>query len=323
MLHRTSFVSSIPVTPVQRHYLLHSAAPVGTTALPSRTRTCAPLQTPALSRTAYPVRALCAAAGDRDDGVRINKCFRSFASRRAADAYVAAGRVTVNGATVTSGARVHSGDQVSLDGSPIEWEVLNVSPRTDDFVYYKYWKPFGVVCTTDTRIPDNFISVNFSNIHTRVFPVGRLDRASSGLLLITSDGRLPARLLGHRSQCSKTYIVTPDLMVSDDDLHALCTGVHITTLAQRDNAGARKPLSAPTLPCDVRRAAPSSRKLYFTLHEGRNRQIRKMLGALGYTTRAIHRVDFMGIGLDGLRGEGDYKALDNREMDLIMDKISD
>lgn len=266
-------------------------------------------------------RQLCSMVAEREGGVRINKCFSKFASRRQADMYVDQGRVAVNGVKVAPGARVFSGDDVTLDGDPVVWEQL-LANDTSKFRYLKHWKRTGVVCTTDSLVENNIIDdVRVSDVITdRIFPVGRLDENSSGLILLTSDGRVPNAVLGASRDCAKEYIVTPDQHISNADIEHLRNGVIIKTVAQRDR-GVRKPLIAKTLPCIVERAGGI--KLRILLKEGRNRQIRRMLGVLGITVRAIHRSAFMGITLDGLENPGDWTHLNKEEMALIERKLGE
>lgn len=256
-----------------------------------------------------------------DQGIRVNKCFKSFASRRESDAFIENGRVTINGEKAFPGARVQEGDIVKLDDRIVDWQRLTVDVEDDDFVYIKHWKKLDVECTTDENIPNSIMNSMkcFTESHDRIFPVGRLDQASTGLILLTSDGRLPNAVLGAKNSCEKTYLVHPDVKVSDDDIRRLRDGVVITTYAERDGRE-RKQRNSRTLSCHVERA--DGLQLFITLREGRNRQIRKMLGALGYTTRAIHRVSFMGITLDGLAGPGDSCLLNEKEMDKVRKEIS-
>lgn len=252
-------------------------------------------------------------------GIRINKCFKSFASRRQSDAFVDSGRVNINGHLARQGARVLPGDIVELDGKVIDWQRLTIDVSTTDFIYLKHWKLPGVICTTDPTIPNNIIDhidhIQFSE--DRIFPVGRLDEPSTGIILLTSDGRLPNAVLGGEKKCPKEYLVMPDMYVSDDHMQQLRDGVEITTIAQRDG-NVRIPRTSYSLPCDVERR--EGFQLLIRLFEGRNRQIRKMLGALGYTTRDIHRISFMGISLDGLV-PGSTCRLDEKEMLLIQEKL--
>lgn len=258
-----------------------------------------------------------------NDGIRVNKCFKSFASRRESDMFVNYGRVMINGNVARPGARVFSGDVVRLDRDIVEWERLTLDIKTDDFLYIKHWKASDIICTTDSRIPNNIID-ELSGFSTkvdtdRVYPIGRLDQSSTGIILLTSDGRLPGAVLGANNDSEKKYIVSSDMYVSNDDMEQLRVGVDITTVAQRDR-NVRKTFSARTLPCDVERL--SGNDLEVTLREGRNRQIRKMMGALGYTTRMIHRTSFMGISLDGLSGPGDSCLLNEHEMGIVNEKLA-
>lgn len=267
---------------------------------------------------AVPSRPLCQMTVESSTGVRINKCFSSFASRREADLFVQQGRVTVNGRVVSAGTRVKAGDTVSLDDVEIDWERLTLASTTSAFKYIKHWKDAGVICTTDADIPGNIISqVNIGcegGVADRIFPVGRLDENSTGIILLTSDGRLPNAMLGAARDCTKEYIVTPDIRVSDEHIEKLREGVEISTVAQRDHKR-KDALVAATLPCEVERVGDM--KLRICIKEGRNRQIRKMLGALGYTTRAIHRVSFAGISLDGLAEPGSWAFLTDEEMKTL------
>ena len=300
--------------------------------------------------------------------VRINKCFREFASRREADRFVELGRVTVNGTLAVSGQRVQPGDIITLDGKKVNWETLAAElatpsavplsntrtsipahrgrsnhtisknsntpttrnlgslpdeddgseklPLEDRFHYIKYWKPRGVVCTCDRSIRGNILDALYRPPQgVRLFTVGRLDKDSSGLIILTSDGRLPNASLRSREGHPKIYQVTADSPVPDEDCQQLASGVVITTVAQRDR-GVAKELTAPTLPCRIKRDGEGGRRLLMELREGRNRQIRRMLDALGYDTEELHRISFMGIGLDGM-WEGDWKALDDDEMRVL------
>ena len=286
-----------------------------------------------------------------DEGIRLNKVFKATHSRREADALIESGRVAVNGEPVQQRGGfkvVPFVDRIALDGVEIEgWEAMNGIVRTDrattkssaahkegpttanthansqQFEYIKYWKPRGVTCTTDRSIPSNIIDdlvhkQGYQPKH-RVYPVGRLDKDSSGLILLTSDGRLPNAALRGRFKQPKQYHVVVDRPLRNPDVQHLRDGVVITTVAQRDGSNQRrKALTAPTLPCRVERL-PNTRQrgVAMTLVEGRNRQIRKMMGALAYNVVELHRVEFMGITLDPLQQEGDWTSLDQDEMALV------
>eukprot|EP00908_Phaeocystis_cordata_P006707 Transcript_17324.p3 GENE.Transcript_17324~~Transcript_17324.p3 ORF type:complete len:311 (-),score=83.99 Transcript_17324:364-1233(-) len=225
------------------------------------------------------------AASEEEPGVRVNKALRATHSRREADRLVDEGRVSINGAIATSGDRLARGDVVHLDGSPVDWERLN--PPTDAaasdavdrrFVYLKYWKPRGIVCTTDRRQRDNILDAigRVPGVTDRIYPIGRLDADSTGLILLTSDGEIVNGLLRASQRKSKDYVVSTHPRASDAQVARLAAGVTITTVAQRD--GRAKPLTAPTLPCVVERGEGLT-SLRFVLQEGRNRQIRRMCAA--------------------------------------------
>lgn len=262
--------------------------------------------------------------GNAGQGVRINKCLPTL-SRRGADEAVLAGRVSVNGKVVTSaGHKVNWGDKVLLDNKLQQWEGMArakfATPSEDvderDFLYVKYWKPAGVTCTSDRSDPTNIISAGkFSLFPQRVFTVGRLDKDSSGLILLTSDGRVNKAFL-HRSQVkSKIYEVTVDQPISNSQLQQLRSGIVITTPVQRDTPGPRF-MTAKTLPCEVVRITDTKNTVQMTLIEGRNRQIRRMMQALGLNVVSLHRTSFAGITLKGLK-PGDWQELSKIEMKVV------
>eukprot|EP00466_Bigelowiella_natans_P000342 jgi/Bigna1/84896/estExt_fgenesh1_pg.C_10309 len=284
-------------------------------------------------------------------GIRINKCFKEFVSRRESDRYVADGRVQINGVVAKPGARVFPGDCVTLDGKPVSWEKLAIVREDGDlesqFVYIKYWKPRGVICTTDTRIEGNIIDA--VSHPKRIYPVGRLDKDTSGLILLTSDGRVPNSILrsilhslakknkgeeeyptklqrldaqaaarrAASGKKSKEYRVEVNRAITERHLTMLREGVLITTVAQRDRKA--KPLTAYTLPAQVERIADN--KVLMTIYEGRNRQIRKMMEALGYKVVKLHRLKVMGIDLDRLV-PGSWVPLNEIEMKWIRGGLS-
>eukprot|EP00980_Cylindrotheca_fusiformis_P009522 scaffold2082_cov85-Cylindrotheca_fusiformis.AAC.2 len=264
--------------------------------------------------------------------IRLNKVFKQTHSRRQADELISSGRVTVNDEPVHSAGQrvVPFQDVVRLDGEVVGgWEAMNhvgvdKSNKDSVFEYIKYWKPLGVTCTTDRRIQDNLIDALHDDgcfPKSRVFPVGRLDKETSGLILVTSDGRLPNAALRGRFKQPKTYLVRTTEHVSKEDIQQLREGVVITTVAQRDgNRG--KPLTAPTLPCQVRQSRDDPRFLEITLVEGRNRQIRKMLEAVGYHVLDLHRKEFLEMTLDPLQGPGDWARLSRDEMKIVQDVLA-
>lgn len=262
-----------------------------------------------------------------NNGIRLNKIFKATHSRREADKLIQEGRVSVNGEVSYGQMVVPFQDTVTLDGRVVQgWEQMNgiaQSTTTDNnnanqsFEYIKYYKPRGVICTTDRRIRGNIIHAltqesGFEPRH-RVYPVGRLDKDSSGLILITSDGRLPNASLRREQKQSKVYRVTVEYELTEQDLEDLRSGIVITTVAQRD--GTSKPLTAKTKPCTVTSYGP--RRVEIVLQEGRNRQIRKMMAALDNRVVTLHRVAFGKIGLDRDMSPGDWKELSPQELGWI------
>ena len=272
------------------------------------------------------------------EGIRLNKVFKATHSRREADKLVEAGRVSINGEVVrTKGGMlvVPYRDEVRLDGELVEnWERLSVIEKggdsrhsenkgdhlgTSNFEYVKYFKPLGVTCTTDWRVKGNIIdSIRRDGLksRTRIFPVGRLDKETTGLIILTSDGRLVNSVLRGGRKQPKVYKVMVDGRFSDNDLQSLRDGIVIKTVAQRKGRTEEEnTLVARTRPAHVERLGPSSCQM--TLVEGRNRQIRKMMEALGHRVVKLHRVEFVGMGLGGLEWPGDWAYLDEDEMDLV------
>ncbi|WP_116124436.1 pseudouridine synthase [Lewinella sp. IMCC34183] len=195
-------------------------------------------------------------------------------SRREADRWIEAGRLRINGQVAVKGNRVEEGDQVTLDGAP-----LGERPPA---VYLAFHKPAGVTCTTDQRDPDNI--TDFINYPERIFPVGRLDKASTGLLLLTNDGDVVNDVLRAEHGHEKEYIVTVDQPVSDRFVRRMGSGVPI--------------LGTRTRPCTVERLGDRSFRIVLT--EGMNRQIRRMCEYLGYRVLTLKRVRIMTIELGDL-----------------------
>lgn len=177
--------------------------------------------------------------------IRINKAIPSL-SRRKADEAIDNGRVTVNDILATKGTKVARSDRIFLDGQLID----NRRCFSDaDDVYIKMWKPKGVECTTDRDIIGNIIDAGRfdSKLSSRVFPVGRLDKDSTGLILITSDGDFCQQLLGKSSEIVKKYVVEIDRELSNAELEELRQGVYIQTVTTNG-----KEVNAKTLPCLVK-----------------------------------------------------------------------
>ena len=255
--------------------------------------------------------------------LRVNKVFTSAYSRREADRLVASGRVAINGAPASPGDRVGLTDSVTLDGRPFALpppaEFDSSAFAADHFIYLKYWKPRGVTCTTDLRIDGNIVDALSYPGPERLFPVGRLDKESEGLILLTNDGRLVNAINRAQHGHTKLYHVECNRKLSDAHLRQLSNGVVITTTAQRDR-GPPKPLTAPTRPCTVVRRGPNAFSI--TLTEGRNRQIRRMCEAIGFRVTRLERTHVMNIGLDGLRGAGAWGELLGADRRVVDDALT-
>ena len=229
-------------------------------------------------------------------GKRLNKFIADsgYCSRREADRLIEEGRVDVDGHPGALGDRILPGMRVTVDGHPL-------SGRGEK-VYLLLNKPVGVVCTADPREPMNV--VDYLNYPVRIFPVGRLDKDSEGLLLLTSDGEIVNRILRAAGGHEKEYEVAVDRPVTREFLEKMAAGVPI--------------LDTVTLPCRVRRTG--ERSFNIILVQGLNRQIRRMCEALGYSVRSLRRIRIMNIRLGKLR-PGQWRALTDEELDGLLRRL--
>ncbi|PPA69934.1 23S rRNA pseudouridine(2604) synthase RluF [Jeotgalibacillus proteolyticus] len=228
--------------------------------------------------------------------MRINKYLSEagIVSRRGADKWIAEGRVTINGEHAELGSRVEENDVVYVDGKPVSIE--------QDYVYIALNKPTGITSTTERHIEGNI--VDFVNHPKRIFHVGRLDKDSEGLILLTNDGDIVNEILRAENKHEKEYIVTVDQPVSEEFLKQMAAGVRI--------------LDTKTLPCKVEKL--SSHVFKITLMQGLNRQIRRMCTALGYSVRSLKRIRIMDIHLDGLE-RGQWRDLTEKERTKLFDDL--
>lgn len=220
--------------------------------------------------------------------IRINKFFtqQGYCSRRAADQLIGLGRVRINGRVAVLGDQVKDSDVVTVDGRVVK--------RNPPPVYLAYHKPVGVICTTELEVPGNILdAVGYGE---RIFPIGRLDKDSSGLILLTNDGEVVNRLLRPEFGHEREYVVTVDRPYEPDFLKKLEQGVRI--------------LGRKTKPCRTRRVDRISFRI--TLTEGLNRQIRRMCLALEYRVKRLVRVRIMQISLRGLAA-GRWRRLTHKE----------
>jgi 23S rRNA pseudouridine2604 synthase len=221
--------------------------------------------------------------------LRINKFLSEtgICSRRQADQWVEAGRVAVNGVTAELGTKVAPGDSVTLDGRP-----LAAKPAR---VYLALNKPIGIECTTDRDVPDNI--VDFVAHRERIFPIGRLDKDSEGLILLTNDGDIVNRVLRAEHEHEKEYIVSVDRPLTPEFLHGMANGVPI--------------LDTVTNPCRVTQVGRNTFRIVLT--QGLNRQIRRMCEHFDYTVRRLQRVRIMHIQL-GTLPVGQWRNLTEKEV---------
>ena len=225
---------------------------------------------------------------------RINKYLSEFGycSRRVADRLIEGGKVTINGKIPEMGTKVQEGDNVEVEGQRIE-----KSTRQKN-IYLAFNKPVGIVCTTDRRLePDNVI--DFIKYPTRIFPIGRLDKPSEGLLFLTNDGDIVNKILRSRNNHEKEYIVSLNRPINRDFLQKMSTGVEI--------------LDTITKNCIVEQLGPKKFKIILT--QGLNRQIRRMCESLGYRVKSLKRVRIMNIKLDVPLGK--YREFTNEELSQL------
>ncbi len=208
--------------------------------------------------------------------MRINKFIseHGICSRREADKWIEAGRITANGVIATLGTRVADQDEVLLDGKSLGQR------RTATYLMLN--KPVGIECTTNRRVDGNII--DFLNYPERVFPIGRLDRNSDGLILLTNDGDIVNAILRAENEHEKEYIVTVDQPVTDVFLSGMSSGVRV--------------LGRLTNPCRVNLVSKNVFRIVLT--QGMNRQIRRMCSALGYNVRRLQRIRIMNVKLGEL-----------------------
>ncbi len=205
----------------------------------------------------------------QQQSVRLNKYIADsgYCSRRQADAFINEGRVLINGETATLGQRVSPGQTVTLDGQPIV--------PLDQPVYLLLHKPVGVTCTTDRRRSDNII--DYLNYPQRIFPVGRLDRDSEGLILLTNDGSIVNKMLRGHNKHEKEYRVTVDKPLTPEFIGQMSEGVEI--------------LNTVTLPSKLIQEKQCVFRIILT--QGLNRQIRRMCEVLGYEVKRLVRIRIM------------------------------
>lgn len=231
--------------------------------------------------------------------VRINKFLSEagYCSRRAADKLLEQGRITINGVVPEMGTKVEPGDEVAVDGKL-------VTQNTKKNVYIAFNKPIGIVCTTDRRVEKDNI-IDYINYPTRIFPIGRLDKPSEGLILLTDDGDIVNKILRARNNHEKEYIVSVHKPITSDFIQKMSNGVPI--------------LDTITRKCKVEQLGRYEFRIVLT--QGLNRQIRRMCEYFGYDVVRLKRVRIMNIQLDV--PEGEYRDLTSEELSELNHLISD
>ena len=223
---------------------------------------------------------------------RLNKFISDtgFCSRREADKLIESGLVKVNGQLATVGTKVAAEDEVNIDGKP-----LKNRPRR---VYLAYHKPVGITCTTELHIKGNIVdAVQYPE---RIFPIGRLDKESEGLIFLTNDGDIVNKILRAGNAHDKEYVVTVDKPIHDGFIRKMAAGVPI--------------LETITLPCQV--TQKSRHTFTIVLRQGLNRQIRRMTEFLGFNVTKLKRVRIMNVRLAGL-AVGQWRELTVEEMTAL------
>ena len=230
---------------------------------------------------------------ESNEGTRINKYLSEvgYCSRRASDKLIDEGRVRINGAVTEKGSKVLPGDIVSVDGKKI-------SEPKEDFIYLAFNKPIGIVCTTDTIRGKNNI-IDFINYPKRIFPIGRLDKPSEGLIFLTNDGDIVNKILRARNNHEKEYEVTVNKPITREFVKKMSEGIPI--------------LGTITRRCYVRQN--STHTFTIILTQGLNRQIRRMCEFLDYQVTKLKRVRIMNIKLDVPLGK--WRYLNEDEIHVI------
>lgn len=227
--------------------------------------------------------------------MRLNKYISDSgrASRREADKMIESGRVKINGKKAKIGDQVNPGDKVMVDGALIE-----VVDSDQAKVYIALNKPVGITSTTEKNVKDNI--VDFMNYPSKIFHIGRLDKDSEGLILMTDDGDIVNEILRVENKHEKEYVVSVDKPITDEFVEKMSKGVRI--------------LGTKTLPCKVKQL--SSHEFNIILMQGLNRQIRRMCETLGYNVTSLKRLRIMNIEL-GKLPVGEWRFLTAKEQDQL------
>ena len=232
-----------------------------------------------------------------DKYTRLNKYFSEigYCSRRSADKLIDEGRTLINGQAAKMGQKIRKDDTIEVDG-----KLLKIKKSKE--IYIAFNKPKGIVCTTDTRVEKDNI-IDFINYPERIFPIGRLDKMSEGLILMTNDGDIVNKILRARNQHEKEYVVTVNKPVTADFIKNMAAGIPL--------------LDTVTRPCIVQQTHKKKFKIILT--QGLNRQIRRMCEYLDYRVVYLKRIRIMDINLD--LPVGKYRNLKSEELNLLYKKL--
>lgn len=234
-----------------------------------------------------------------DSSTRLNKYISDsgICSRRDADRFIEQGNVYINGKRAQIGDQVASKDQVKVNGQLIE------APDSEEFIFIALNKPVGIVSTTESSERNNI--ADFVSHSTRIFPIGRLDKDSQGLIFMTNKGDLVNKILRAGNHHEKEYVVTVDKPLSDEAIAGMSAGVPM--------------LGVTTKKCKVTKEAPKVFRI--TLVQGLNRQIRRMCEYFGYEVTKLERVRIMNVSLKGIT-VGDWRDLTDQELKLLLKSVA-
>lgn len=235
---------------------------------------------------------------DNKNLLRLNKYISEsgICSRREADKFIECGKVYVNGILATLGTRVSPTDTVVVDGKTIK-------PKSNK-VYIALNKPVGITCTTETHVKGNII--DFVNYHERIFPIGRLDKPSEGLIFLTNDGDMVNKILRAGNNHEKEYVVSVDKPITKEFINSMENGIPI--------------LGTVTKQCKVRKIGKCTFNIILT--QGLNRQIRRMCEYLGFKVTSLKRIRIMNVSLSNLP-TGKWRYLSSEEMSTIINLTKD
>ncbi|SFB25149.1 23S rRNA pseudouridine(2604) synthase RluF [Clostridium frigidicarnis] len=235
---------------------------------------------------------------DLKDEIRLNKFISDsgICSRREADKLIEDGKVTINNSLAITGTKVKKGDNVKVNGKLIS--------KDDELIYLALNKPVGITCTTEKKIKGNI--VDFINHKKRIFPIGRLDKDSQGLIFLTNDGDIVNKILRAGNNHEKEYLVTVDKPINDEFIKKMSNGVPI--------------LGTITKKCFIKKESKYVFRIILT--QGLNRQIRRMCEYLGFRVTKLERIRIMNVSLENLK-IGQWRYLSSSELLKIWDLTSD